>query len=194
MFKKLVAALAALLATVAFAAVDANKGSQAELEAIKGIGPAISANIIDERKKGEFKDWTDLVTRVKGVGDRSAANFSAAGLTVNGKAYPGAPVAAAKPASASTTDKATAAIKSGADSVASGTKAAGHAVAESTREQKAAFNENLAESKKTYGTKKSKEEAASAAAAKTAASAPSAKMAAASASSAKTAASSAAKK
>jgi competence protein ComEA len=98
MFKKITAALAALLAATAFAAVDANKATQAELEAIKGIGTAVSANIIDERKKGEFKDWTDLLTRVKGVGDRSAANFSAAGLTVNGKAYPGAPVAAATPA------------------------------------------------------------------------------------------------
>jgi competence protein ComEA len=75
MFKKFVAALAALLATAAFAAVDVNKASQAELEAIKGIGPTISASIVDERKKSEYKDWTDLVTRVKGIGDRSAANF-----------------------------------------------------------------------------------------------------------------------
>jgi competence protein ComEA len=175
MFKKFIAALAALLATAAFAAVDVNKATQAELEAVKGIGPTISAAMIDERKKSQFKDWTDLVTRVKGVGDRSAANFSEAGLTVNGKAYPGAPVAAAKPAASS--NKAVAAVKSGADSVASGAKSVGHAVAESTREQKAAFNENLAESKKTHGNTK----AASAPAAKTAASAPAAKTAAASA-------------
>jgi len=172
MFKKFVAALAVLFAATAFAAVDVNKATLAELESVKGIGPTISASMIDERKKAAFKDWTDLVTRVKGVGDRSAANFSAAGLTVNGKAYPGAPVAAAKPASASTTDKAVASVKSGADSVASGAKAAGHVVAESTREQKKAFDENLAESKKTHGNTKPKEAAASAPATKTAASAP----------------------
>ena len=33
--------------------------------------PASSMN----GKKSEYKDWTDLVTRVKGIGDRSAANF-----------------------------------------------------------------------------------------------------------------------
>jgi competence protein ComEA len=172
MFKKFVAALAALLATAAFAAVDVNKATQAELEAVKGIGPTISAAMIDERKKSQFKDWTDLVTRVKGVGDRSAANFSEAGLTVNGKPYPGAPVAAAKPASAASSNKAVAAVKSGADSVASGAKSAGHAVAESTREQKKAFDENLAESKKTHGNTKNLGAAASAPATKTAASAP----------------------
>src|SRR5580765_2451129 len=90
MFKKFLAALAALLAATAFAAVDANKATQAELEAISGIGPAISANIVAERKKGDFKDWNDLFRRVQGVGDRSAARFSAGGLTINGEPYGGA--------------------------------------------------------------------------------------------------------
>ena len=91
MLKRFVAALAALLATSAFAAVEANKATQAELEAISGIGPAISANIVAERKKGDFKDWNDLFMRVQGVGDRSAAKFSAGGMTINGKPYGGAP-------------------------------------------------------------------------------------------------------
>ena len=87
MLKRFVAALAALLAASAFAAVEANKATQAELEAIGGIGPTISANIVAERKKGEFKDWNDLFKRVQGVGDRSAAKFSAGGMTINGKPY-----------------------------------------------------------------------------------------------------------
>ena len=91
MLKRFVAALAALLAASAFAAVEANKATQAELEAISGIGPAISANIVTERKKGDFKDWNDLFRRVQGVGDRSAAKFSAGGMTINGKPYGGAP-------------------------------------------------------------------------------------------------------
>ena len=68
MLKRFVAALAALLAASAFAAVEANKATQAELEAISGIGPAISANIVAERKKGDFKDWNDLVQARPGRG------------------------------------------------------------------------------------------------------------------------------
>jgi competence protein ComEA len=60
MFKKFLVALAALIAATAFAVVDANKASQAELDSVKGIGPAISTRISDERKKGEFKDWSDM--------------------------------------------------------------------------------------------------------------------------------------
>ena len=89
--KQIFAALAALLAASALAAVDANTATQAELESISGVGPAISTDIIDERKKGDFKDWNDLSRRVRGVGDRSAAKFSAGGLTVNGKTYGDAP-------------------------------------------------------------------------------------------------------
>jgi len=99
MFKKLLATLLALFAAAAFAAVDVNKATQAELETVKGIGPAISARILDERKKAPFKDWGDMVERVKGVGDGNAAKFSTAGLTVNGAAFSGAP-AATKPAKA----------------------------------------------------------------------------------------------
>ncbi len=91
MLKRFVAALAALLAASAFAAVEANKATQAELESISGIGPTISANIVAERKKSDFKDWNDLFRRVQGVGDRSAAKFSAGGMTINGKPYGGAP-------------------------------------------------------------------------------------------------------
>ena len=38
MFKRLLAALFALIAATAFAAVDINKANQAELESVKGIG------------------------------------------------------------------------------------------------------------------------------------------------------------
>ena len=97
MFKTLLATLLALFAAAAFA-VDVNKATQAELEAVKGIGPSIATKILDERKKGTFKDWGDMVERVKGVGDGNAAKFSAEGLTVNGSGFKGAaaPAAAAK--------------------------------------------------------------------------------------------------
>lgn len=87
MFKKLLAFVATMYVAMAFAAVDVNTATTAELDAIKGIGPVKSALIISERKKAPFKDWNDFVTRVKGVGTDSAAKFSADGLTVNGTSY-----------------------------------------------------------------------------------------------------------
>ena len=77
MLKKLFAIMTMLYAAVAFAAVDVNKATAAELDGIKGIGPGISTKILDERKKGSFKDWNDFVERVKGFGDGNAIKCSA---------------------------------------------------------------------------------------------------------------------
>ena len=98
MFKKLLAFVAAMYMAVSFAAVDVNKATAAELDGIKGIGPSISGKIVDERKKGNFKDWKDFIERVKGLGERNAAKFSAEGLTVGGVGFKGvaAPAVAAK--------------------------------------------------------------------------------------------------
>ena len=108
MFKFIATALLALLSAAAFAAVDVNKANQGELEAIKGIGPSMSTKILDARKSGAFTDWSDLQSRVKGVGHGNAAKFSADGLTVNGAGYsaaaPALPKDAKKPA-AKKTDK-----------------------------------------------------------------------------------------
>lgn len=102
MLKKIIVFMAMLYAAVCFAAVDVNKATAAELDGIKGIGPAISGRILDERAKGQFKDWNDLITRVKGVGEVNAAKFSAEGLTVGGAGYK---TAAAAPAVAKKEDK-----------------------------------------------------------------------------------------
>ena len=95
MFKKLLVLLTMLYAAVCFAAVDANKGSAAELDSIKGIGPAMSSKILEERKKGNFKDWNDFMNRVKGVREKTATKFSTAGLTINDAPFNGAAAAAA---------------------------------------------------------------------------------------------------
>ena len=88
MFIKFIsAAILALASAAAFAATDVNKASQAELEAVKGIGPNMATRILDARKAGSFNNWADLQGRVKGVGDGNARKFSADGLTVNGQAY-----------------------------------------------------------------------------------------------------------
>ena len=108
MFKKLLTVLFALITALslstAFAAVDANKATEAELDSVKGIGPVTSRLIMAERKKGEFKNWADFIGRVKGLGEKSAAKFSAEGLTVSGAAYTGPGAAEAK-ADAKKTDK-----------------------------------------------------------------------------------------
>ena len=88
MFKKILAVLAFLLSTaMAMAAVDVNKANEAELDSVKGIGPATSKLIVSERKKGDFKSWDDFITRVKGVGEKRATSLSEAGLTIGGQAY-----------------------------------------------------------------------------------------------------------
>lgn len=96
MFKKVLAFFAAMSIVAAFAAVDVNKATEADLDGIKGIGPVTTRLIITERKKGEFKNWEDFVTRVKGVGDKNAAKFSAEGLTISGASYPGPAAPAVK--------------------------------------------------------------------------------------------------
>ena len=104
MFKKFLAFLAAMSLVTAFAAVDVNKATDAELDGVKGIGPVTTKLITTERKKGDFKSWEDFIGRVKGVGNRSAAKLSANGLTVGGAAYTGTGAAEAK-ATAKKTDK-----------------------------------------------------------------------------------------
>lgn len=102
MFKKFLFIIALLFASASFAAVDVNKASAAELDGIKGIGPAMSEKILNARKTSEFKDWNDFIGRVSGVGEKTAAKFSAEGLTVNGKRFSAAAQAKADAKAAKT--------------------------------------------------------------------------------------------
>ncbi len=94
MIRNFIALLMAVFALNAFAAADVNQATQAELESVKGIGPGLSAKILQARQNGNFKNWDDLVDRVGGIGPGNAARFSQAGLTVGGAAYDGKPVEA----------------------------------------------------------------------------------------------------
>lgn len=98
MFKKFACFLAALITATAFAAVEANTASEAELDSIKGIGPSMSRQIMTARAQRPFKNWTDLIDRLKGVGPKTAGKFSEQGLTVNGAALDAAAAAASQDA------------------------------------------------------------------------------------------------
>jgi len=73
-------------------AADVNQANAAELEAVKGIGPALSGKILTARQQGAFKTWADLVERVSGLGPGNAVRLSQNGLTVAGQPYAAAPV------------------------------------------------------------------------------------------------------
>lgn len=100
--KALIAIVAGMISTgFAFAQVDVNKADQAALDGIKGVGPTTSRAILEERKSGgEYKDWADFERRVKGIGSKSAARLSDAGLTVNGQGRSATAAAANKAARA----------------------------------------------------------------------------------------------
>ena len=108
MIRNFITLLLTVFALNAFAAVDVNQASRADLETVKGIGPGLSGKIVDARKTAQFKDWGDLVERVGGIGDRNAVKLSQAGLTVGGSSFDGKTAASA---SASATTSAAAPAK-----------------------------------------------------------------------------------
>jgi competence protein ComEA len=67
--------------------VDANTATEAQLDGLLGLGPATTRLILAERDKARFKNWQDLIARVKGLGPKAAAKLSAAGLNVDGQPY-----------------------------------------------------------------------------------------------------------
>ena len=80
-------AMCALLLAGNCLALDINRATEAELDSINGIGPAMSARILQQRASAPFTDWADLIARVPGVGAASAQRFSEQGLTVNHQAF-----------------------------------------------------------------------------------------------------------
>ncbi|MEI7516266.1 MAG: helix-hairpin-helix domain-containing protein [Betaproteobacteria bacterium] len=83
----LLASIAAFSASLCLGATEANLATEAELDSIKGLGPASTARILQAREQSPFKDWADFLRRVKGFKGSSAARLSEAGLTVNGQPF-----------------------------------------------------------------------------------------------------------
>ena len=68
--------------------IDFNQASEAELDSLRGVGPATTRRILQARAERPFSDWADLTRRVRGIGHTSAASFSSQGFVVNGAPYP----------------------------------------------------------------------------------------------------------
>lgn len=101
MLKKLLVGIVAFVASIgmALAAVNINTATQAELETLKGVGPAKAKAIMEYRaKNGNFKTIDDI-KKVKGIGDKTFDKLKA-DLSVNGASATKTAVPAAKPAAA----------------------------------------------------------------------------------------------
>ena len=66
-------------------ALDINQASEAELDGLRGLGPAFTRRVMRERDIRPFTDWPDLMRRVSGMGLVTAKKLASQGLTVSGQ-------------------------------------------------------------------------------------------------------------
>ena len=66
-------------------ALDINQASEAELDGLRGLGPAFTRRVMRERDIRPFTDWPDLMRRVAGMGRVTADKLADQGLTVSGQ-------------------------------------------------------------------------------------------------------------
>ena len=66
-------------------ALEINQATEAELDNLRGLGPAFTRRVLAARSQQPFKDWPDLMRRVSGMGPRVARKLSEQGLTVQGQ-------------------------------------------------------------------------------------------------------------
>ncbi len=74
-------------------ALEINHATEAELDGLRGLGPAFTRRILSERDIRPFTDWPDLMRRVSGMGGVTAQKLSAQGLTVQNQPLEQKPIA-----------------------------------------------------------------------------------------------------
>lgn len=67
--------------------LEINAATQAQLESLPGIGPALAEKMLAARQAAPFTGWADLRRRVRGIGPRLAHKLSGAGLRVAGREF-----------------------------------------------------------------------------------------------------------
>ena len=82
---RIVTGLCAMLACISSHALEINQATVAELDSLRGMGPALSAKVLQARDQRPFDSWRDVMKRVSGFGPAKAQQFSDQGLTVNGQ-------------------------------------------------------------------------------------------------------------
>ncbi len=80
--------LAGLPALSKASELEINTATQAQLESLPGIGPALAERLLAARAQALFEDWPDLHRRVSGFGPKLARGLSNQGLRVRGLALP----------------------------------------------------------------------------------------------------------
>lgn len=73
---------------LSLSALEINQANEAELDAIKGMGPAMTRKVLAARADKPFLNWKDLMSRVAGIGKAKAQQFSEQGVVVNGQSFP----------------------------------------------------------------------------------------------------------
>lgn len=77
-----------LAASAAAQTLDIAQAREMDLDGLRGLGPATTQRILQERERQPFKDWKDLMQRTPGIGPKKAAQLSEQGLRVQGLPYP----------------------------------------------------------------------------------------------------------
>ena len=102
--KTLATLVATLFVGMAWGQIDLNQATEIDLDGLNGLGPTMTRHILAERQQGPFRDWREVMKRVKGIGPQKAAHLSEQGLQVQGLGYAQSPGASptAKPKHGST--------------------------------------------------------------------------------------------
>jgi competence protein ComEA len=89
--RRLFCMLLCLLAAPAFAALDLNSATEAELDALPGVGPSRAQAIIEHRTKNGSFTSVDELRNVKGIGDKTFAELKPLLVVGAGTSAPVAP-------------------------------------------------------------------------------------------------------
>lgn len=71
--------------------LDIAQAREMDLDGLRGLGPATTRAMLQERERQAFRDWADLMQRIPGIGPKKAAQLSDQGLRVQGQPYLAAP-------------------------------------------------------------------------------------------------------